>query len=98
MLLIPESPHRAAKKLPSHTCPETATTIRKLMAHSIRSRKGEFPCPSFTELVTFSLPDGKIYIFFVCFILFSLKIFEISVGEMYHNGSSRNLASDIKQI
>lgn len=98
MLLIPESPHRAAKKLPSHTCPETATTIRKLMAHSIRSRKGEFPCPSFTELVTFSLPDGKIYILFVCFLLFSLKSFEISVGEMYHNGSSRNLASDIKQI
>ena len=59
MLLIPETPHRAAKGLPSHVSPEYALTIRKLMAHSIRSRKGEFPCPSFTELVTFSLPDGE---------------------------------------
>ena len=62
MLLIPEVPHRAAKKLPCHVCPELSTTIRKQMSHSIRFRKGEFECPFFTELVTFSLPGGKKYL------------------------------------
>ena len=60
MLLIPETaPHRLRKRLPCHECPELATTIRKNVAHSIRSRKGEFNCPFFTELVTFSLPGGE---------------------------------------
>ena len=59
LLLIPEAPHRAAKKLPCHVCPELSTTIRKHVSHSIRSRKGEYFCPFSTELVTFSLPGGK---------------------------------------
>lgn len=67
MLLIPETPHRSTKRLPSHICPELATTIRKNIAHSIRSRKGEFMCPFFTELVTFSLPGGIQYLFFILY-------------------------------
>ncbi|XP_066936372.1 ubiquitin thioesterase ZRANB1-like [Clytia hemisphaerica] len=60
MLLLPETPHRSRKRLPCHECPELATTIRKNVAHSIRSRKGEFGCPFFTELVTFSLPGDML--------------------------------------
>ena len=59
MLLISDAPHRASKKLPCHVCPELSTTIRKQLAHSIRSPKGEFPCPFFTDMVTFSLPGGR---------------------------------------
>jgi len=56
MLLIPDNPHRASKKLPCHVCPELAASVRKQLAHSIRSPKTDFPCPFFTDVVTFSLP------------------------------------------
>ncbi|XP_002159244.2 ubiquitin thioesterase ZRANB1 [Hydra vulgaris] len=62
MLLISEIPHRSVKKLPCHVCPELSMAIRKQLLHSIRTRKGEFNCPFFTELVTFSLP-GEILTF-----------------------------------
>lgn len=65
MLLIPEAPHRSTRKLPSHICPELSLTIRKQLSHTIRTRKGEFPCPFFTEIVTFSLPGGE-YCFVYC--------------------------------
>lgn len=74
LLLIPEAPQRASKKLPCHVCPELSTTIRKHVAHSIRCRKGEYFCPFSTELVTFSLPGGNLY-----FALFAFQGLILSV-------------------
>lgn len=54
ILLLPAN--RLTKRLPSQTCPELAATIGKLFAHSMRSRREDFACSFFTELVTFSLP------------------------------------------
>ena len=70
MLLISEVPHRSVKKLPCHVCPELSMAIRKQLLHSIRTRKGEFNCPFFTELVTFSLPGGKILNLYLLFLSF----------------------------
>ena len=69
MLLTPEVPTRAVKRLPSHISPELATTVRKQIAHAIRQRRGGFQCSFFTEQVTFSLPGGKCII-----ILFELNV------------------------
>lgn len=90
MLLIPETaPHRLRKRLPCHECPELATTIRKNVAHSIRSRKGEFNCPFFTELVTFSLPGGEYCLLFITSVsllavFLAFNMFVIICGWLFH--------------
>ena len=59
ILLRPEPPSRALKRLPSHLSPELAAAIRKQVAYSLRQKKGTFQCLFFTEQVTFFLPGGK---------------------------------------
>ena len=58
ILLRPEPPSRALKRLPSHLSPELAAAIRKQVAYSLRQKKGTFQCLFFTEQVTFFLPGG----------------------------------------
>ncbi len=59
ILLRPEVPARALKRLPSHVCPELAAAIRKQVAYSLRQKKGGFHSLFFTDQVTFYLPGGK---------------------------------------
>lgn len=66
MLLMSDGQHRTIKKLPCHVCPDLSTSIRKQLSHSLRSAKGDFPCPFFTDIVTFSLPGGKLSFLYLC--------------------------------
>jgi len=95
LLLIPETPHRASKKLPSHVCPELSTTIRKIMAHSIRTRKGEFPCPFFTELVTFSLPADILELEPSCQHQLFSEILDVDVQKVLEEESLINWSNEL---
>eukprot|EP00794_Sanderia_malayensis_P005119 gene5119-5768_t len=74
ILLRPEVPSRALKRLPSHICPELAAAIRKQVAYSLRQKKGGFQCLFFTDKLTFYLP-GEIH-------NFDLRIQQQIFGEM----------------
>jgi len=53
-----------AKRVPSYAAPDIAGDIRRLAMSSIRQRKGNFRCYYTSELVTFTLPSGKIHAVF----------------------------------
>lgn len=44
------------KRLPSYTCPDLSSDIRREISMMVRQRKGSFPCFFLTECATFSLP------------------------------------------
>lgn len=49
-----------AKRVPSYAAPSVAIEIRRHAMASIRPRKGSVRCHFTSELVTFTLPSGKI--------------------------------------
>lgn len=57
-LLVPEVSNHRLHCVPCLVCPELATDIRKDIAHTMRQRKGDWPCYFFTDQVTFVLPAG----------------------------------------
>lgn len=58
-LLLPEVSNHRIHCVPCLVCPELAKDIRKDVAHTMRQRKGDWPCYFFTDQVTFVLPAGK---------------------------------------
>lgn len=61
LLLTPEVAKKAFKKVPSHVSPELAAEVRKEISHTLRQRKGDWPCYFFTNQVTFALQAGNNY-------------------------------------
>ena len=59
LLLTPEVATKAFKKVPSHVSPELAAEVRKEISHTLRQRKGDWPCYFFTNQVTFALQAGN---------------------------------------
>lgn len=47
------------KRLPSYTCPDLSSAIRREISVMLRQRKGTFPCYFLTDSCTFTLPAGK---------------------------------------
>ncbi|KAK3595311.1 hypothetical protein CHS0354_004463 [Potamilus streckersoni] len=56
LLTGPEISAKGFKRLPSYSCPDLDTKIRREISMSIRQRKGEFQCSYMTDCVTFALP------------------------------------------
>lgn len=50
------------KRVPSYVAPDLAADIRRHFAATIRQRKGHFACNFVTELPTFALPAGKLFL------------------------------------
>lgn len=58
-LLLTPAPSEARKRLPSHSNPDLATSIREEVGKSLRQNKGQWPCYYFSHLTTFTLPTGQ---------------------------------------
>nr|CAB3268062.1 Zn-finger (Ran-binding)-3 [Phallusia mammillata] len=56
LLLTPEVAPRAFKRNPAHLSPDIAELIRREIASSIRTKKGDFHCRFLSEFTTFQLP------------------------------------------
>lgn len=57
-LLVSEVGNHRLHCVPCLVSPELAADVRKDIAHTMRQRKGDWPCYFFTEQVTFVLPAG----------------------------------------
>lgn len=60
IMLAPEVVSHGIRRVPCLACPDLAADIRRNIAHTIRQRKGDWPCYFLTDQVTFALPAGKI--------------------------------------
>lgn len=58
-LLLTPATSEARKRLPSHSNPDLASSIREEVAFSLRQHKGDWPCYFVTRLTTFTLPTGE---------------------------------------
>ena len=64
IILPPEVSRKTFKRVPCHVSSDLAASVRKQAAQGLRQRKGDWPCYFFTDLVTFTLPGGKVFITF----------------------------------
>lgn len=56
-LLLTPATSEARKRLPSHSNPDLAASIREQAALCLRQHKGDWPCYFSTQLTTFTLPS-----------------------------------------
>ena len=82
VLLSSDVSSHAVKRPPSQVCADLAADIRRDISKSLRQRKGDFPCYFVTDMVTFILPGGKCYSFYlfvhVWFLSLTVKVISFS--------------------
>ena len=61
IMLAPQVVSQGKRRVPCLACPDLAGDIRRNIAHTMRQRKGDWPCYFFTDQITFALPAGTVH-------------------------------------